>query len=118
MSQITTHVLDTSQGKPAAAVKLVLSCQVRGNHSGGEWIELGAGATDDDGRVSDLLDPGVILPAGKYKLVFDTGGYYAATNTPCFYPLVEITFSILGDGRHYHVPLLLNPFGYSTYRGS
>lgn len=113
MSQITTHVLDISQGNPAKGLRMVVARQ-----AGGEWVELGAGVTGDDGRVANLLDPGVALPAGRYKLTFDTGGYYAAGDTPCFYPLVEILFSIAGDGQHYHVPLLLSPFGYSTYRGS
>lgn len=113
MSPITTHILDTSLGRPAAGVRLRL-CR----RADGEWIELGTGVTDDDGRASDLLAAGAALPAGEYKLVFDTGHYYRAANTPCFYPRVEITFRIAGDDRHYHVPLLLNPFGYSTYRGS
>ncbi|MGR3984551.1 MAG: hydroxyisourate hydrolase [Gammaproteobacteria bacterium] len=111
MSQITTHILDTSRGKPAAGVRLALS-----RRADGKWSELAAGVTDADGRVSDLLDAGAQLPAGEYKIAFDTGGYYA--DAPCFYPRVEIIFRIAGDGQHYHVPLLLNPFGYSTYRGS
>ena len=113
MSQITTHILDTSLGKPAAGVRVSLSQQTES-----EWIELGVGVTDDDGRVSDLLDSDATLPAGQCKLTFDTGDYYADIDTSCFYPQVEIQFSIAGDGQHYHVPLLLNPFGYSTYRGS
>ena len=113
MSQITTHILDTSLGKPAAGVRVSLSQQTES-----EWIEVGVGVTDDDGRVSDLLDSGATLPAGQCKLTFGTGDYYADIDTPCFYPQVEIQFSIAGDGQHYHVPLLLNPFGYSTYRGS
>ena len=113
MSQITTHILDTSLGKPASGVKLILSRQIDTG-----WTELGAGTTDDDGRVSSLLDLNVTLPEGNYKLMFDVGSYYRTLDTPCFYPLVEIMFTISGDGQHYHVPLLLNPFGYSTYRGS
>ena len=113
MSQITTHALDISLGKPAKGLRLSVARQ-----ADGEWVELGAGVTDDDGRAANLLDPGAALPAGSYKLTFDTGDYYAAGNTPCFYPQVEILFSIAGDGQHYHVPLLLSPFGYSTYRGS
>lgn len=114
MSQITTHILDTSRGKPAAGVHVSLSRRADGH--AGEWRELAAGVTDADGRVTDLLDAGAALPAGEYKIAFDTGGYYAGAS--CFYPRVEIIFSIAGDGQHYHVPLLLNPFGYSTYRGS
>ena len=113
MSQITTHILDTSLGKPASDVALSLHRQTQDG-----WEELGAGVTDDDGRVANLLTADSVLPAGTYKLVFDTGAYYAASATPSFYPEVEIQFAIAGDGQHYHVPLLLNPFGYSTYRGS
>ena len=113
MSQITTHILDTSLGKPAAGVRLFLYQQ-----TDTDWIELGAGTTDNDGRVSDLLKTGTVLPAGEFKLIFDIGAYYRDQNTPSFYPRVEILFTIEGDGQHYHVPLLLNPYGYSTYRGS
>ncbi len=125
MSQITTHVLDTARGKPATGLRLTLA-----RRDGDEWIELGAGVTDADGRVSNLLAPGETLPAGRCKLTFDTGGYHHQHhhandhagnddgNVPCFYPQVEIQFSVAGDGQHYHVPLLLSPFGYSTYRGS
>ena len=116
MSQITTHILDTSRGKPAAGVRVVLT--QRCGEPASEWRELAAGVTDDDGRVSGLLDADVTLAAGEYKLTFDTGEYFHAAATPCFYPRVEVTFHIAGDGEHYHVPLLLNPFGYSTYRGS
>ncbi|CAJ2375811.1 MAG: hydroxyisourate hydrolase [Gammaproteobacteria bacterium] len=111
MSQITTHILDTSRGKPAAGVRLALR-----RYADGKWSELAAGVTDADGRVSDLLKDGEALPAGEYQIAFETGAYYG--DAPCFYPRVEITFRIEGDGQHYHVPLLLNPFGYSTYRGS
>ncbi len=120
MSQITTHILDTTLGKPAVAVTVTLAQQVDG-----EWVELAAAATDENGRVAALLaDRNTALPAGQYKLSFNTGDYYQSRNrncnhnTPCFYPRVEIIFSIRGDGQHYHIPLLLNPFGYSTYRGS
>ena len=111
MSQITTHVLDTSRGQPARGLRVTLARQ-----DGGQWIALGDGVTDQDGRVSNLLASDSNLPAGPCKLTFDTGAYYAAA--PCFYPQVEILFSIAANGQHYHVPLLLSPFGYSTYRGS
>lgn len=113
MSQITTHALDTALGKPASGLRVALS-----RWAGDQWIELGAGITDADGRLANLLDAGTTLPAGRCQLTFDTGGYYAASDTPCFYPQVEISFNIGADGEHYHVPLLLCPFGYSTYRGS
>ena len=113
MSRITTHILDTSLGKPAKGVRVTLS-----GNNGGRWSELGAGETNSDGRVSDLLESDSSLPPGEYRLWFDTGSYYKDLGIEAFYPFVEIAFNIEGDGQHYHVPLLLNPFGYSTYRGS
>ena len=109
MSQITTHALDLSRGKPAANLPVILS-----QRSGDDWRQIGSGVTDADGRVADLLAADATLAAGEYKLTFVTADYFAA----CFYPQVEIVFRVAGDGQHYHVPLLLSPFGYSTYRGS
>ena len=112
MSAITTHVLDTSLGKPAAGVPALLEKQ-----SGeGAWTEAGRGVTDDDGRIRDLLKSP--LEAGIYRLTFDTAGYFEARNTPSFFPQVIIVFEVRNAGQHHHVPLLLSPFGYSTYRGS
>ena len=113
MSQITTHILDTSRGQPASGVGVALHQWVEQ-----KWIEIAVGHSNRDGRVSDLLKPDLVLPEGNCKLIFATGDYYHANNSPCFYPFVEIQFHIVGDGQHYHVPLLLNPFGYTTYRGS
>ena len=113
MSQITTHILDTSQGKPASDVGVSLW-----GGEPGKWSELGAGVTDSDGRVTNLLSDDAPLPKGSYRLCFDTGSYYQGLGIAAFYPTVEIVFDIEGDGQHYHVPLLLNPWGYSTYRGS
>ena len=113
MSQITTHILDTSLGKPASGVRVTLS-----GNNGGSWSELGAGETDSDGRAINLLESEISLPAGEYRLWFDTASYYNNLDIHAFYPFVEIAFQIAGDGQHYHVPLLLNPYGYSTYRGS
>jgi 5-hydroxyisourate hydrolase len=121
VSAVTTHVLDTATGVPAAGVL------VRLEHVGppdGAWRGgSGAGAgevaralTDADGRVSDL-GPAELAP-GTYRLVFDTGGYLAGQGHRAFYPEVAITFALDGSARHCHVPLLLSPFGYSTYRGS
>jgi 5-hydroxyisourate hydrolase len=109
MSQITTHVLDTSSGKPASGIKIELM------HTSGKTIA--KGITNNDGRIGDLLDKNAALDPGKYKLFFFTGEYYRQKNIETFYPFVEITFETT-DREHYHVPLLLNPFGYSTYRGS
>ncbi len=113
MSQITSHILDTSLGKPAQGVPIELMQQVDNS-----WVSLGTGLTNADGRVSDLLVSESILAAGIYKLSFRLSDYYQQLNTDSFYPYAEVVFQIAGDGQHYHVPLLLNPFGYSTYRGS
>ena len=112
MSAITTHILDTSRGCPASAVpirlEIVEAAGVR---------ELGQGKTDDDGRLKDLLGDAELV-AGRYRIIFDTGAYFAARGIEGFYPEVTIDFEVRDDSQHYHVPLLLNPFGYSTYRGS
>jgi 5-hydroxyisourate hydrolase len=113
MSAITTHVLDTARGRPASGVAIVLE-----RLDGTGIHRLGEGATDKDGRLRDLLPGGAELEAGLYRISFDTGSYYAAQNVKGFYPEVSITFQIRDPGEHYHVPLLLSPFGYSTYRGS
>ncbi len=111
-SQLTTHVLDTSLGKPGKNITIKLKHLIDG-----VWQSIAQGITDGDGRLTDLLPTEKIMPAGNYKIVFETGNYFAANNLKGFYPEVEIQFTIF-DGSHYHVPLLINPFGYSTYRGS
>ncbi|TQL70565.1 5-hydroxyisourate hydrolase [Nocardioides albertanoniae] len=108
-SAITTHVLDTALGRPAAGVAVRLT-RIDPDHP----LTVDA-FTDDDGRVSELGPDQV--PAGTYQLRFDTAAYFAATGQECFYPEVSVTFTVT-DGRHHHVPLLLSPFAYSTYRGS
>jgi 5-hydroxyisourate hydrolase len=113
MSSITTHVLDTSLGRPAVGVAVAL---YRLSADLGA-TKVGGGTTDDDGRIRALLPAGATLDAGDYRLHFDTGGYFARDGRECFYPAVDVTFRIAADA-HYHVPLLLNPYGYSTYRGS
>jgi 5-hydroxyisourate hydrolase len=112
-SPITTHVLDISAGQPAAGIEV----QLERRHETGRWQKLGEGATDPDGRIADLLPPGSLL-AGHYRLVFATGDYFKRKNTATFYPTVVVEFQIIIPDQHYHVPLLLSPFGYSTYRGS
>lgn len=112
-SPITTHVLDTNLGKPAASVAVRLE---RMDASGG-WHVLASGKTNDDGRVPDLLADGG-LKLGVHRLTFDTGAYFAAQRVEHFYPQVTIEFVVSELTRHHHVPLLLSPFGYSTYRGS
>jgi len=114
MSQITTHVLDTAVGKPAEGIALSLSHLAED----GSWRLLGEGTTNSDGRVADLLADDVILDAGRYKVIFITEDYFKQQKVDAFYPYAEIVFDIEGDNQHYHIPLLLSPFGYSTYRGS
>jgi 5-hydroxyisourate hydrolase len=113
MSQITTHVLDTAVGKPAQGVEITLF-----QLSGDDWKKLGQGETNSDGRVGNLLADNQVLEAGRYKVVFVIESYFQNQKIAAFYPYAEIVFDIEGDGQHYHIPLLLSPFGYSTYRGS
>ena len=112
ISQLTTHVLDTSLGMPAENMLIQLS---RMNDK--RWQSIAQGLTNKDGRVGDLLPPVHILHEGTYKLSFDTRAYYDHLPLKTFYPAVEIQFTI-ADASHYHVPLLINPFGFTTYRGS
>lgn len=108
-SQITTHVLDTSVGKPGKDITIKLTT------ASGEIIS--QGLTNSDGRIGDLLAPERTLAPGNYKIIFDTGNYFSSNNLKGFYPEVDIHFTTTDDS-HYHVPLLINPFGFSTYRGS
>jgi 5-hydroxyisourate hydrolase len=105
---ISTHVLDTVSGRPAAGVPVRLM-----NEDGSV---LGSGVTDDDGRVGEI-GPGIGRP-GNYRLVFDTAAYFATTGQTGFFPEVSVSFTVTEPGRHLHIPLLLSPFAYSTYRGS
>ena len=114
MSAITTHVLDTAQGKPAAGVPVRLEAQA----GDGTWTKKGEGKTDTDGRCRGLLPEGAALKAGAYRLTFNTGAYFTSQETQGFYPQVTVEFTVKETAQHYHVPLLLSPFGYSTYRGS
>lgn len=110
---ISTHVLDISIGRPAAAVAVRLR-----RHEGDAWVEVCRGTTNDDGRVASLLPDGMTAGAGAYQLTFDVGAYFSARGTESFYSQVAIDFVIRDAASHYHVPLLMSPFGYSTYRGS
>ena len=109
---ITTHILDTTLGKPARGVPITLEQQV-----GGAWKPVGSGQTDDDGRLKTLTPAGPV-EAGLWRIRFDTQHYFAATGTKGFYPYVEVVFEVVDGAAHYHVPLLINPWAYSTYRGS
>jgi 5-hydroxyisourate hydrolase len=112
MSQITTHVLDVSIGRPAAGVPVILEIQ-----KGNVWKELSRGATDSDGRLRHLLAPGSLVE-GTYRLTFETQVYFEARQTAGLYPQVSIMFQVRNAKEPHHIPLLLSPYGYSTYRGS
>lgn len=114
MSGISTHVLDTSIGRPAAGVAVRLEQQGRE----GNWSKIGEGRTDADGRVKNLLPAGVPLAVGAYRLTFDSGAYFSSQGAKSFYPSISILFQVTDPAQNYHVPLLLSPFGYSTYRGT
>lgn len=113
MSHITTHVLDLSLGRPAANVPVILEAQ----SASGQWTETARGATDNDGRLRDWPAAKEVL-AGTYRLTFDTRAYFAGRKIASLYPQVIIVFEVRDAQEHYHIPLLLSPFGYSTYRGS
>ena len=106
---ISTHVLDAVAGRPAVGMTLRLE------RANGETVA--GGTTDDDGRCPELTD-GLSLDAGSYRMVFETGAWFERTGTPAFYPVVELVFEVTDPAAHYHVPLLLSPFAFSTYRGS
>ncbi|WP_312180290.1 hydroxyisourate hydrolase [Arthrobacter sp.] len=110
-SQITTHVLDTAAGRPAQGIQV--SLQTEGETG---WQEIAAGTTDADGRVTELGPDR--LEVGTYRIEFATGAWFEASGTPSFFPSISLTFNVTASGEHYHVPLLLSPFAYSTYRGS
>ncbi len=112
-SPITTHVLDTATGRPAKGVRITLEKQ----RAGGVFAKLAEGTTNDDGRITDLLAPGTLEP-GTYQMTFYVADYLADRGERGFYPVVPIVFTIQSTTEHYHVPLLLSPYGYSTYRGS
>jgi len=114
MSAITTHILDVSLGKPAAGVPVMLEHETQFEG----WQIVGRGATDNDGRLRLLQEQDELFPTGHYRLTFDTGAYFAGQQIESFYPQVTVAFTVRDISQHYHVPLLLSPFGYSTYRGS
>ena len=112
-SPITTHVLDIARGRPAIGVPVLLEiCEGKN-----AWRVVGSGVTDEDGRMRTLL-AGAALEAATYRISFDTAAYFRAHGIEGFYPEVSIVFAVRDASSHYHVPLLLSPYGYSTYRGS
>jgi len=114
VSAITTHVLDVSIGRPAAGIPVTLERRL----PDGRWESIGIKKTDGDGRVRDLLAEGEVLTANAYRLTFDVASYFSDRRVDGFYQEVTIAFNVRDASQHYHVPLLLSPFGYSTYRGS
>jgi 5-hydroxyisourate hydrolase len=115
VSRITTHVLDTSAGLPAEGVPVVLE---RAAPEGDGWELVGRGTTDGDGRQRALTPDGRRLADGTYRLRFDTAAYFTRSGRQAFFPEVSVVFAIGAGDEHAHVPLLLAPYGYSTYRGS
>jgi len=113
MSNISTHVLDISLGRPASGVPVALEVEELGTG----WKQVGRGATDKDGRLRDLLGAGTLVE-GTYRLTFDTHTYFADRKIESLYPQVSVTFSVRDIRLYHHIPLLLSPFGYTTYRGS
>lgn len=110
-SHVTSHVLDAATGRPARGVGVRLEAREGG---GGDWTSIAEAVTDADGRVSRFGPEA--LAQGVYRVVFDTAGYFG--DRPTFYPEVVIVFELAAASEHYHIPLLLSPFAYSTYRGS
>jgi 5-hydroxyisourate hydrolase len=113
MSGITTHVLDTARGLPATGVPVTLAFQFKN-----DWQELSKTITNNDGRAPELMPRNGKLATGVYRITFDTAVYYHSIDVHGFYPAVSVMFEITDPDQHHHVPLLLSPFGYSTYRGS
>lgn len=109
---VSTHILDTAQGRPAAHVAVTLE-----RKEGDGYVVVNQGATDSDGRIKDLLTAEASVE-GEYRATFAVREYFARQQQPSFYPEVQVQFTITNAGEHYHVPLLLSPYGYSTYRGS
>jgi 5-hydroxyisourate hydrolase len=113
-SPITTHVLDTAAGIPASGVPVRLYAE----EASERWMLLATGITNDDGRVADLLPTDHALKPGRYRIRFQTEDYFKLNKVTGFYPYADIVFQIVETNVHYHIPLLLSPYGYSTYRGS
>jgi len=114
MKRISTHVLDLVRGKPAADVAVRLEKR----DDAGDWRLLTSARTDHEGRCPQLLPESADLAPGAYRLIFDTGSYFATQTMVALYPVVEITFLVQQDESHFHIPLLLSPNGYTTYRGT
>jgi len=114
VKRISTHVLDTSRGLPAANMEVRLQRQ----QSPGRWLDLASSRTDKDGRCAQLFPEGQAFREGTYRLIFQTAPYYIGQKTKGLYPVIEITFQVRAGESHLHIPLLLSPNGYTTYRGT
>jgi len=114
MRGVSTHVLDITRGIPARDLEVHLE---RSENSG-DWRMISSAYTGQDGRCSQLLAEGDLLPPGIYRLAFDTASYFSKHGMPTLYPQIEVTFSVVEGEDHYHIPLLLSPYGYSTYKGT
>jgi 5-hydroxyisourate hydrolase len=114
MSPITTHVLDTTLGRPGRGITVVIDIGL----DDGSWTELARGVTDGDGRIAQFTPPLKALKSGVYRVRFFTAAYFTSMEVRGFYPEVDVIVQIDETDQHYHIPLLLSPFGYSTYRGS
>lgn len=110
---LSVHVLDLQSGKPTAGIGVTLEQQ-----AGGQWRELASGVTDAQGRIAALYPEGKAMAAGDYRIVFKTGEHYKRKGQPSFFPRIPVEFTVDAPAQHYHIPLLLSPFGYSTYRGN
>lgn len=111
--QLSSHILDIHVGKPASGVKITLSRQ----EASGHWVEIEERMTDENGRVKDFLESKPTGNEGVYKLTYHVAPYFESQGQDSFYPFIEVVFQIKDDA-HYHVPITLSPYGYSTYRGS
>ena len=111
---MSAHVLDLVRGKPAADVPVRLEKQ----DPAGDWRVLASARTDQEGRCPQLLPEGADISAGVYRLTFDTASYFAQQRMVALYPVVDITFQVQAGESHFHIPLLLSPNGYTTYRGT
>ena len=114
MSPITTHVLDTSQGCPGVNIRIRLEQQ----QTDKTWQEIASGLTNSDVRIANLIQEDEMMNSGVYRMLFETCPYFEQQETAYFYPEIEVRFLLNHTEQHYHIPLLLSPFGYSTYRGS
>lgn len=111
--RLSVHVLDQQTGTPAAEMRVTLDARTEG-----AWHTIARGMTDADGRIKTLLQADQPLAAGDYRVTFHTGDYFSANHTATFFPEVPVVFHVPDAAQHYHIPLLLSPFGFSTYRGS